>query len=109
MILEVFLLDDPAKANAHAVVLARCENDTAIERLPINQALQDLLDYGRMLGSVIAGKSPRPPPNELENYGIRLFDALFNGSILTLYNGLAAGAVSIQILSDRADMREIPW
>ncbi|MGO8858206.1 MAG: CHAT domain-containing protein [Steroidobacteraceae bacterium] len=109
MILEVFLLDDPAKANAHAVVLARCENDTAIESLPINRALQDLLDYGRMLGSVIAGKSPRPPPNELEKYGIRLFEALFNGSILTLYNRLAADAVSIQILSDRADIREIPW
>ena len=109
MILEVFLLDDPAKANANAVVLARCANDTAIEIFPVNRALQDLLDYGRMLGSVIAGKSPRPPRNELENYGIRLFDALFNGSILTLYNRLAADAVSIQILSDRADVREIPW
>jgi hypothetical protein len=109
MILEVFLLDEPTKANANAVVLARCVNDTAIEYLPINRALQDLLDYGRMLGSVIAGKSPRPPSNELDKYGIRLFEALFNGSILTLYNKLAADAVSIQILSDRADIREIPW
>ena len=79
MILEVFLLDDPAKANANAVVLARCANDTAIESFPVNPALQDLLDY-----------APRPPSNELEKYGVRLFDALFNGSILTLYNRLVA-------------------
>lgn len=104
---EVFLLDAP---NTNGVVaLARRGADTAIERIPFDATFSDLVDFGRLIGKAMIGKAQRPTSAELDEFGRKLFEYLFRGSLLNLYSRLPDGPISMQVLSDRSELREVPW
>lgn len=104
---DLFLLDVP-KSNG-AVALARRGVDTAIERISLDSVLTELVEFGRQIGKAVTGNAQRPSAADLELFGKRLFEFLFQGSLLRLYNRLPVGPVSMQILSDRPEFREVPW
>lgn len=105
---ELFLLDHRSSSNV--IALARRGADTAIEHIAISSTLIGLRDFGRQLGKAITGNSgQRPSAKELLDFGEQLFNFLFQGSLRQLYDRLPAGPVSLQILSDRTEIRETPW
>lgn len=106
--LDLFVLDTQNPDSLTA--FARNGPDTAIEQLPIAGELADLLAIGRAIGRSMAGQGEHHTRDEIDAFGRRLFNFLFKGDLKTLYDRLpAAGAISIQILSNRADVQEIPW
>jgi hypothetical protein len=105
--LDVFLLDVPKTRGV--VALARRGADTAIERIPLDARFKGLIGFGRRIGQAMAGNAPRPDATELDRFGRDLFEFLFRGSLQTLYRRLPGGAVSIQVLSDRSELCEVPW
>ena len=105
--LELFLLDFP-KSNDF-IGLARRGDDTAIEHLSIDARFNYLQGFGCLLGKVLTGNGQRPSAIDLTAFGNDLFDFLFQGSLRTLYDRLPTGSVSIMILSDRAEIKAIPW
>jgi hypothetical protein len=105
--LDVFLLDIPKTKSA--VALARRGADTAIEQITLDATLFNLIDFGRLIGKAMTGNAQRPSAAELEAFGRQLFEFLFRGSLLQLYNRLPAGPISMQVLSDSPELREVPW
>lgn len=105
--IELFLLNNGNEDGL--IALGRRGADTAIEFLPIDKQLAGLTVFARSLGSAISGNGARPSKIELSDFGVKLFDYLFKGKLRDLYLRLPAGAISLQILSDRAEIREIPW
>lgn len=105
--LELFLLD--SRNNNEVIALARRGSDTSIEDLPIDASLKALADFGRGLGRAVTGNAKRPSKAELSNFGTDLFNFLFKGSLKSLYDRLPTGAVSLQILSNRSEIKEVPW
>lgn len=105
--IELFLLNNGNKDGL--IALGRRGADTAIELLPIDGQLAGLSVFARSLGSAISGNGIRPSKIELSDFGVKLFDYLFKGKLRELYLRLPAGAISLQILSDRAEIRAIPW
>lgn len=105
---DLFILD---QRNCDAViVLARRGADTAIEHVPIDDRLRKLMEFGRGLGNVVKGNaSSRPSIASLEEFGRDLFHFLFIGSLKALYDRLPSGPVSLQILSDRPEIKEVAW
>lgn len=105
--IDLFLLD-AAKAG-HAIAVARRGADTAIETLALDASFATLLAFGRSIGQAMIGNAQRPSAAQLEAYGAQLFGYLFRGSLKELYERLPGGAVSVQVLSNRAELREVPW
>ena len=105
--LELFLLDS-GNGN-HAVALGRCNGDLAIEEIPLDKECGALVAYRDRLDGVILGKSERPSPKELREFGERIFNWLFRGELRTLYGHVPTGSVSMQILSTRPELKAIPW
>ncbi|MEO8673156.1 MAG: CHAT domain-containing protein [Tahibacter sp.] len=104
---DLFLLDVPKTKGV--VALARRGADTAIERVSLDATLGELIDFGRLIGKAVTGNAQRPSAVELDDFGQRLFNFLFRGSLLQLYSRLPQGPVSMQMLSDRSELREVPW
>jgi hypothetical protein len=104
---ELFLLNNGNEEGL--IALARRGCDTAIEFLPIDEELEALSVFAHRLGSAISGNGIRPSKTELSVFGAKLFEYLFKGKLRDLYLRLPAGAISLQILSDRAEIRDIPW
>lgn len=106
--LDLFVLDTQNPGSLTA--FARNGPDTAIEQLPIGDELAYLLATGRAIGRYMAGQGDHHSQPQIEEFGKRLFSFLFPGELRTLYDRLPpAGAVSIQIFSNRSDVQEIPW
>jgi hypothetical protein len=105
--LELFLLDQ--RKSDGVIALARRGPDTAIEHLPLDAHLAELAAFGRCLGDAVTGNAKRPGKADLTRYGCDLFGFLFRDSLITLYNKLPAGPVSLQILTDRSEIKEVPW
>ena len=103
---ELFLLDQ--RGGPNVIALARRGADTAIEHLPLNE-LTGLLNFGRSLGESVKGNAQRPSIESLEQFGKDLFGFLFRDSLNELYRRLPPGAVSLQILSDRSEIKDVPW
>jgi hypothetical protein len=104
---ELFLLNDGNEEGL--VALARRGSDTAIEFLPVDKKLKELSVFARRIGSAISGNGIRPSKTELVDFGVKLFDYLFKGKLRDLYVRLPAGPISLQILSDRPEIREVRW
>lgn len=105
---ELFLLDQ--RKTDSVIVLARRGADTAIEHIPMDATLKALGEFGHALGNVVTGNvSTRPTAADLTKFGRDLFDFLFRGSLKTMYDRLPAGSVSLQILSDRPEIKEVAW
>ena len=104
---ELFLLDN--RKGDGVIALARRGADTAIEHMPVDAALAKLADFGRVLGRAVAGNGNRPTATELVRFGNDLFNYLFRGDLKRLYDRLPIGAVSLQILTDRTEIKEVPW
>jgi len=104
---ELFLLDQ--RNGNDLIALARRGADTAIEHIPMDTTLSALAEFGRSLGSVVTGNTARPTAADLTKFGRNMFDFLFRGSLKTLYDRLPVGPVSLQILSDRPEIKEVPW
>nr|WP_275690588.1 CHAT domain-containing protein [Luteibacter jiangsuensis] len=62
-----------------------------------------------MIGRAVSGNGQRPSDPDLATFGTDLFNFLFRGELRDLYDRLPVGPVSIQILSDQPELREVPW
>lgn len=106
--LELFLLD--SGGGAHAVALGRYDSHFAIEHIAIDKKCKELGSYRDEIEGVILGTTKRPTDSVLRKYGVDLFKWLFRGSLLTLYSHVPNnGLVSVQILSDRPELKVMPW
>ncbi|WP_148282979.1 hypothetical protein [Pseudogulbenkiania sp. NH8B] len=104
---ELFLLDQ-SQGN-DVIALARRGADTAIEHIPIDTSLKRLAEFGRGLGDVLTGNAQRPNVSDMMQFGNDLFEFLFRGSLRAMYDRLPCGPVSLQILSNRPEIKEVPW
>jgi len=104
---DLYLLDQTGCPDL--IALGRRGADTVIERVPIGGALPALAAFGQRLAAAVTGNSQRPSAADLTAFGVQLFEFLFRGSLRTLYDRLPTGAVSLQILSDRPEIRAIAW
>lgn len=105
--LELFLIDN--RRSSDVVALGRRGSDTAIEHLPIDAALGQLGDVGKRIGKAVTGNGNHPSASEIKAFGAQLFAFLFRGDLRDLYDRLPQGSVTVQILSDRAEVKEVPW
>lgn len=104
---ELFLLD--GNNGGDIVALGRRGDDTAIETIKPGPDMATLIAFGQRIGKAISGDGNWPTPDEIRTFGLALFLYLFPGTLATLYNRLPSGAISLQIFSNRADIKEIPW
>lgn len=103
---ELFLLD--GRNEVDIVALGRRGDDTAIEFIELGEDLTKLVVFGQRIGASMS-EGAWATPAEVRAFGQRLFDFLFRGELAKLYARLPEGPISLQILSNRADIREIPW
>lgn len=104
---DLFLLD--VRNNPAVLALARRGADTAIELIPVDDALTKLNNFGQLIGRAVSGNGQRPSDPDLAAFGTDLFNFLFRGQLRDLYDRLPVGQISIQILSDQPKLREVPW
>jgi hypothetical protein len=105
--LELFLLEDGGSGKN--IALGRRGNDIAIESLPIDAAFKSLQQFRDIVEGVVLGKERRPKAIELRKFGEALFAWLFRGTLYALYSRVPAGSISLQILSNCADIQSLPW
>ncbi len=104
--LDLSILDTGSKA--HVVALARRDRDVAIEKLSC-EAVSELTQFRQHIDRAIRGELKRPTPDELTDFGRKLFGFLVRGGIKVLYDRLPPGHVRIHILSNRPDLQALPW
>ena len=104
---ELFLLD--SGGSKQAVALARCNGDVAIEFIPLDTRCREFVKYRDTIEGIVLGEQTRPSSSQLRRYGERLFKWLFRGKLRTLYDKAPTGNVSLQILSNRAELKKLPW
>lgn len=104
---ELLLLD--GRSEDSVIAVGRRGVDTAIEYIALDAALVPLLDFGRLLGASVSGNAQRPSQEALDEYGTKLFNFAFQGSLGRLYARLPPGRISIQIFSDHPKINEVSW
>jgi hypothetical protein len=91
-----------------AVAIARHGDNVAIESLDCKTVV-DLSKFRDRLASAARGTGKRPDRKELVDFGRDLFDLAMIGSIAELYDHVPSARVSVHILSNRPDLRALPW
>jgi hypothetical protein len=105
--LDLFIVN--GRADDKAVAIGKRGGHIAIQDLDIDAELKALALLGEKVAAVAEGRD-RPTVAEVRDVGERLFRRIFRDDMLLLYNGLPAGdQVSIQIVSNAADVHRIPW
>jgi hypothetical protein len=105
--LDLFVLKGSVKNRAVAV--ARRGPDSAIADIDLKHPEIDaFLAFADRVNQVALG-GDRPTTLELADIGTRLFDHVFKGDVLRLYNRVPAGPVSIQITTNEPLVHRIPW
>lgn len=105
--LELFLLDSGCEG--HVVALGRCNGHVAIERIPLDEKCREFVAYRTTLDGVVLGRTERPTRSELRAFGVALYAWLFRGELGTLYDHVPDGSVSLQVLSNRPQLKMLPW
>jgi CHAT domain len=105
--LEIFLIDN--LTGSDVIALAKRGADTAIEHLPIDPSLVAIRKKGIDIGEALKGNGSLITAVEVRQLGIDIFKYLFRGDLLALYSRLPPDPVSLQILSDRPQIKEVPW
>lgn len=105
---EYFLLDHQSPSEVLAMARRGC--DTAIESLSLDGKFAQLAAFGDLIGAVAAGEAAsRPKQSELQKFGRDLFGFLFQASLRDLYMRLPQGPITLQILSNRPQLKQVPW
>ena len=104
---EIFLIDNPT--GNHVIALAKRGADTAIEHLPIDSSLVAIRKKGIDIGEALKGNGSLITAGEVRQLGIDIFNYLFRGDLRALYDQLPQDPVSLQILSNRPQIKEVPW
>lgn len=107
--LELSILD--AHAPGYAIALGRREQDIAIAKISFGSQMDALSSFGTRLNTALKGlgTANRPTSHELLQFGKDLFAFAIRDDLLTLYNRLPQGHVSLKILTNHSDLRQIPW
>jgi hypothetical protein len=108
--LDLMILD--SKEPNSAIVYARRKGDVVIEEIPIGSKLGALEAFrDRIRAALEPGPDARPTADELATFGKALFDFCFvpQTELRDLYPKSASEHVRIQMISNRADVRSIPW
>lgn len=105
--MDLFVLH--SLAHGQALTLARRGPDIAVGRLDLSHPeIQSFIKFTEQVEQVALGGA-RPSPEELDDIGNRIFEHVFQGEVLRLYNRLPSGHVSIQIATDEPEIQRIPW
>lgn len=105
--MDLFVLQGFA-AN-QALVVARRGPDTAIVRLDLAAPeVQSFINFTNRVEQVALGGN-RPTAQELDEIGVQLFDHVFQGEVLRLYNRVPTQSFSIQIATDEPNVQRMPW
>jgi hypothetical protein len=93
-----------------ATILARREQDLAIETVPLD-ALHLLTQFRDRIHQEIRGSWPgaRLTERELVESGRKLFDLIIRSEVRRLYDRLPDAHVRIQVISNRAEIQALPW
>lgn len=106
--LDLVILD--SGSTAAAVVYARCGSDVATARLPLDSVeLHYLDDFRRTIERALYGEDEKPTSQQLDEFGVRLFQYLIRDEVLKLYNGLPKTYIRVLVLSDCPSIQAIPW
>lgn len=105
--LDLFVLS--AFSQDQAVALARRGPDIAVAQIDLmHPEIQEFVKFSDRVEQVALG-APRPSTAEVEDIGRRLFNHIFQGDVLRLYNRLPPGRISIQITTNEPVIHRIPW
>lgn len=105
--MDLFVLQGCAENQA--LVVARRGPDTAVARIDLaHPEIQSFIQFTDQVEHVVLG-GERPTPDQLDAVGRRLFDHIFQGEVLRLYNRVPSPNFSIQIATDEPSVQRIPW
>jgi hypothetical protein len=106
---DLCILDtgDPARA----ITVARSGlYDTVIGACASPVPIQPLTEFqARLLKTATGDVKQRPTPQELEDFGHKLFKFVVHGDVQALYERLPGSHVRFQIYSNRPDLQGIAW
>lgn len=94
---------------ARAIVMARSGCDVALARLDCGATLEGLVESRRVIDDALLGRARRPTRHQLTEFGNSLFNFIISGDVARLYGRLPHSFVRVHVLSDRADLRSLPW
>jgi len=93
---------------SHAIAVARCGYDLAIEPLACDQ-INSLIDFRARLAAAAEGAGQRPTADQLIQFGHMLFTFTVRRTIETIYNRLPNSHIRLHIYSNRPDLQALPW
>jgi CHAT domain len=106
-VLDLWILDSGRKSRALAC--ARSAFGLAVANLPCGTELTQLTKFRQSIDGALRGKQERPTPEQLAEYGHRLFRFAIREDLATLYNRLPQALVRIRLFSNRPDLQALPW
>lgn len=105
--LDLYVVDSGSRGKA--IVVGRRGTDIAIARIDLGATAKALAAFTDRVESVVTGGGVRPTITELNRVGRDLFDYVFQGDLLNLYNRAASGQINIQLVTDHPLVHRIPW
>lgn len=105
--LDLYILNSGVKNKA--IVVGRRGQDIAIEGVSLGSNASALASFSDRIESIVVRGSIRPSVVELRDIGQRLFDFLFKGELLDLYNRAAPNRITLQIVSVNQIIHRMPW
>jgi hypothetical protein len=93
------------------VAFARRGEDVAIERIPLGAELGALSAFRDRMDASLRGRggAKRPASLEIENFGRSLFEFAIRNDLRSLYDRLPHSHVSLRILTNKPELKAIPW
>jgi len=95
--------------NSSAVVLGRNGPHMALGRIAFDGELSDLSSFRVLIEQAVRGFTQRPTASELERFGHRLFDLVFQQDLRELYDNLPPDHVRLNVISTRSELQKLPW
>jgi len=94
-----------------AVALARRGDDIAIDKITFGPEFQSLIAFRDQMDASLHGTGglKHPNPREIEAFGRALFSFVIRNDLRRLYDRLPQSHVSLKILTDKPDLKRIPW
>ena len=104
--LELLILDSGHRKQI--VIVARHMHDLAIELAP-TRTIAQIASFAQLLDRATRGAGERPSPQELRDFGIKLFKLIVRDTVKEILTSLPNEPIRIQIVSTHPDIQSIRW